>query len=422
MKRISDAQLDRLTEIMNKKIYKANERFLKEIGITVRDLKKLTPTKAHQLIQMLRYGGKVDTIIDEMSKLASIDQKEINKIFREYAKIDQSFYKQFYQYRGVPFTHYDENEVLKRQTEAIANTVGEDLRNLTRSTAMGYSFKNPDGTVTFKGARETYEKLLDEAFINVSQGKETLGTAMRRILKGIGNGGLRYLDYESGRSYRLDSMTRMLLLDGIRRVHNENLKIYAEQFGYNGIEISVHEFPAEDHADAQGRQFYKEEYERLQSMGIAKDIDGDSINLHRITKKGVSVDFRPISKYNCYHTEFPIIVGVSKPEYTKEELQAIKDRNNQGFEFEGKHYTMYQGTQLQRKIEREVRKNKDLQILARKSEDNELLIESQTKINQLTDKYKELCNISGLPTEKERMSVSGYHKVKIPQFDKKEKK
>lgn len=64
------------------------------------------------------------------------------------------------------------------------------------------------------------------------------------------------------------------------------------------------------------------------------------------------------------------------------------------------------GTQLQRKIETEIRKAKDTQILARASGDNELVEQSQNKIRLLTSKYNDLCKASGLLPKKQRMSVS----------------
>lgn len=71
------------------------------------------------------------------------------------------------------------------------------------------------------------------------------------------------------------------------------------------------------------------------------------------------------------------------------------------------------GTQLQRKLELNIRKQKDIQILAKASGDKELIEESQKKITQLTHKYNELCNVSGLLPKKQRMTVSGYRRVKV---------
>ena len=70
------------------------------------------------------------------------------------------------------------------------------------------------------------------------------------------------------------------------------------------------------------------------------------------------------------------------------------------------------GTQLQRKIETEIRKAKDTQILARASGDNELVQESQARISLLTKKYNKLYQESGLLPKKQRMQVVGYHRVK----------
>ena len=49
-------------------------------------------------------------------------------------------------------------------------------------------------------------------------------------------------------------------------------------------------------------------------------------------------------------------------------LKEIIDSNNKGFEFEDKHYTNYQGQQLQRQLETErIRKQKDIHTIAKVS-------------------------------------------------------
>lgn len=87
-------------------------------------------------------------------------------------------------------------------------------------------------------------------------------------------------------------------------------------------------------------------------------------------------------------------------------MKEIQEQNETGFEYNGRHYTMYEGTQLQRRLELEIRKQKDTQILSRSAGDIELAQESQSKINLLTHKYNDLCKTSGLLPKKQRMSVS----------------
>ena len=69
------------------------------------------------------------------------------------------------------------------------------------------------------------------------------------------------------------------------------------------------------------------------------------------------------------------------------------------------------GTQLCRRVELEIRKAKDTQILARASGDNELVEQSQGRITKLTNKYREILKASGLPSQLKRASVSGYRRV-----------
>ena len=305
------------------------------------------------------------------------------------------------------FVEYAENEALKKQTEALARIAEKEMYNFARTNVLGYTIRDAKGNPQFYGLRETYNRVLDEALLNVDQGKETFDSAMSRILNDIGGSGLKTLEYESGRSVRLDSAIRMHLQSRLRELHNENQKMFGEEFGYDGIEISVHLNPAPDHADVQGRQFSIEEYEKLNSGDFATDYKGRFYTLDHDGKNG----YRPISELNCYHYIFPIILGVSDPEYSEEQLKKINDDNEKGFDFEGKHYTNYQGTQLQRSLERKIREQKDIQILGKASNNKELIGRTQEKIRMLTDKYKQLSKESGLPTKADRLRISNYKRV-----------
>lgn len=399
---IDEKTTELLVERLLKRVEDANTYFLKKIGSSVKEIRKLKPSEAHKLVQMFKYGGKYEDIVKELSKYTNLNVKEIDEIFSAYAKKDQQFYKQFYKYRDKPFIPYEKNPLLQRQTMALSNMVKNEMYNFTRSNVLGYTINGK-----FFNLRETYNRVLDDALLNVSQGKETFDSAMARILKDIGGSGLKTLNYESGRSIRLDSALRMHLKGRLRELHNENQKIIGEEIGADGIEISVHENPAPDHELAQGRQFSLEEWEKLNSGLEATDYKGVSVTLDHDGKNG----YRPISEMNCYHYIFTIVLGVSKPEYSDKELKEIIDRNNKGFDYEGKHYTMYEGTQLQRNLERAIREQKDIQILGKASDNDELIYSSQDKITALTKKYKELSEISGLPTKVNRLRVARYKRV-----------
>ena len=197
---------------------------------------------------------------------------------------------------------------------------------------------------------------------------------------------------------RLDSAMNMNLVGGLRNLHNKTQEIIGEQIDADGWEISTHENPAPDHEDAQGRQFSKKEFDKLQTDGIAKTYDGLRVSLHR-----GSGHFRPISEWNCQHIAFSIVLGVNKPLKTNEQLEDIKRRNEDGFEMDGKHYTMYEGTQMQRKIETEIRRQKEIEMTLDEGGVADML--NRDKIRALNRKYRELNQISGLRPKPHRLKI-----------------
>ena len=400
---INEKQIELLTERLVQRIEKANIFFYKKLGNAIKEIKKITPSQAYQLSQILKYGGNYEEIIQQIAKYTGLNIQDIDEIFNAYARKDQLFYEKFYKYRNIPFVPFNENAVLKNQTKALANIVKNEMYDYFRKDLLGFTINGK-----FRNIKDTYNYVIDEAMLNVSQGKETFDSAMRNILKDIGGSGLKYVDYKSGRQVRLDSTVRMHLKSRLRELHNELQAIYGAEFGADGVEISVHENSAKDHEEVQGRQFSNEEFNKLQNGEPAKDYKGKVYSLDHDNNG----NYRPISELNCYHYVFSIVLGVSEPTYTDEELKKKIEDNNKGFELDGKHYSLYEGTQLQRELERKIREQKDIQILAKSGDNMELVGKAQSNITKLTQKYKELSQISGLPTKMKRLTVSGYRRTK----------
>lgn len=405
---LNEQVIEKLTERLVLRIDKANEYLLSKIGESVKKIGTLSVSEAQELAQILKYGGSYNQIINKIAELTGLNVKEIDKIFEEVAKINQDFAKQFYKYKGIDFIPYKKNIPLQRQIKALANITKNEFINISNTRAIGYSVKDELGNVIFQDISTTYRNMIDEAVLSITQGKETFDSVMYRKMKELGQSGLRYVDYESGQTRRLDSAIRMNLQGALRDLSNELQNQFGEEYGADGVEVSVHLNPAPDHAEVQGRQFSKEEFEKFQNDQDARDYTGKLF-----TADFEGHDRRSISEYNCYHYIFNIVLGVNAPEYNNEQLKRIIDDNNKGFELDGKHYTNYEGTQLQRKLESEIRKQKDLQILGKTSGNEQLTQESQLKINQLTYKYKELSDKSGLPTKMQRLRVSGYKRIGI---------
>jgi hypothetical protein len=401
---LSEEIIDKVVERLVNRIEEGNTYVLKKIGESIKKVGTLTATSSQQLYQLIRYGGDYDKIVNKLAEITELNVKDIYKIFDEVAKTENVYFEKFYKYRNKKFIPYEYNTALQNQVRAIASLTANNYLNISKT--MAFARRTPNGII-YTDLSKTYQDVLDKAILSVSQGKSTFQSEMYSTIKELASNGIKTIDYASGRSMRLDSAVKMNIKAGLRDMRYETQKIYGEEFGYDGWEVSVHEAPAPDHEEVQGRQFSIEEYDKLQSTGVAKDYKGKIIDLYK------GDNFRPIREYNCYHYEFPIILGVSEPEYSEKELKKIVKRNNEKIEFDGKEYTKYECTQLQRKLELEIRKQKDTQIMAKASGNMELVGEAQQKITQLTHKYKELSDVSGLPTKMQRLRVSGYKRTKI---------
>lgn len=396
---------EQLLEIFDKRFQDYNTKVLIELGNVIKQFKDLTPSQAYKLGQQLKYNTTVKQLLNELSKISGLSVEDLEKVLEKVAKENISFADTYYKAKGLETPVYESNKALQRLVSSVYKTSGTEFKNITKST--GFRLLGDNGKPLLLDIDETYKYVIDKCVIAISQGKETYQQAMRNTLKQLSNSGVRKIEYESGYSRRLDTSIRQNILDSMRQVSNESQQLFGKEFDSDGVEISVHISPAPDHELVQGRQFSNEEFENFQNDRKAVDYTG---MVFEPEFKGH--DRRSISEYNCYHYIFSIVLGVSKPQYSNKQLQEIIDNKNKTFDFDGKTYNMYEGTQLQRRIESAIRQEKDTQILARASEDNELILQSQTKITQLTTKYKQLCNISGLSNKlSTRASVPNYRRI-----------
>lgn len=402
---INEELQEKLLSVFDKRYQDYNTKVLEELGNVIKQFKDLTPSQAYELGQQLKYNTTIKDLLDELSKISGLSVKDLKVILEKVAKENIDFADVYYKARGLETPIYSNNKSLQRIVNSVYNITGKEFKNISKST--GFRLLGDNGEPLLLDIDETYKYVIDKCIVAISQGKETYQQSMRSTLKQLSSSGVRKLEFESGYSRRLDTSVRMNILDSIRQVSNESQQLFGKEFRSDGVEISVHSNPAPDHELVQGRQFSNKEFENFQNDKKAVDYTGMVFE-----PEFEGHDRRSISEYNCYHYIFSIVLGVSKPQYSNKQLQEIINNANKKIEFDGKEYTKYELTQLQRRIETAIREAKDTQILARESEDNELVLQSQTRITQLTTKYKQLCNISGLPNKlSTRASVSGYRKV-----------
>lgn len=402
----NERQIELLPERITSRLTKINTEYLKSIGEVIKDIGELRPSDVHKLQRMYSYGTRGKTLAQKLAKASETNRKEIYEIFDLVAKENYNFAKPFYEYRKKPFIPYEKNESLKNYVKSLAKQTVDEYVNLTQHTAFAVFDKggksiaplfmaNKDKAAT--SLSDTYTKVIDYAVTKVQFGVTDYNSAMRECLKALADSGIKTVDYATGYSRRLDTAVRQNILWGIKECNQNVADFIGEDFGADGYEISYHSHPRESHEKMAGKQYAK---------GKARTING-------VNYPSFSDIEHLLKEYNCLHFKFSIILGVSEPAYNKSELAKFKAKDKKKIVFEDKEYTKYEASQLQRRIETEVRHQKDRSIIAKAAGDTTMQTKAQLRINQLTDKYAELSDASGLPTKMERMNVKGFKTINV---------
>ena len=339
---------------------------------------RLTAADLNRVEQYARMGANVNEI---EGLLASATNKSVKDIDRLIVNQMNDVYKEssvFYKARGIKQVPITQNRRAVMLARSISNRTMASIRNISHSTGMF----------------EPYKQLLDESIMLVHQGVDDYERVIRKSLKQAEDSGLyAYTDqgitrhrqrYMSGYKRRLDSAIRLNLREGLNQITAGIREIAGQEFGADGVEISAHELCAEDHIDIQGQQMSYKEFEELNN-----ELD------------------RPIGELNCQHEAIPIILGVSKPRYSEEELGEMRDRSNEEIQLsDDVSATRYQCSQKMRELETKIRREKETYIGAKT--DIKRRSQAQAKITKYKKQYSEISDKADISVRPELLRVSGY--------------
>ena len=400
---LSENTIDHLVQPIVTRQEAINTKVLSSIALSVREIGQLSPSDINRMKLLVEMGADIRQMNEEIARLSNTQVREIKSLIKTVAIKTNIDAKPLYDYRHKSFIPYERNAKLQNFVKIIGNRTADTYTNLSNSKATGFlirDLKNPNG-LKFQSINDTYKSVIDEAIQSVQSGVD-YRTAMRRTLKQLSDSGVRRLYWDSGYTQRLDTAVRRNILEGVRAIQQATEDLIGEEINADGKELSVHINCALDHEPFQGHQFTNEEWEKLQNSEDFKDIEGEHFT-------GVE---RVIGMWNCRHIGRSIIIGVTKPLYTKEELQEFIKDNHDGYVLpNGKRITMYECTQMQRQMETRIRYAKDEQIVFQQSGNIEAAKIAQQKVIQYQQQYKAFSKSCGLPIHKDRIAVTGYKRV-----------
>ena len=374
---LTPEQLQNLPQDLTDLYDQLSEFILRDIARRIAKGAQITDTAEYQLYRARSLGLSTDEIAAKIAEINGSSAAEVNRIIREAAAQSDEFDRKMLGADNGTAVPLEENKQLQKLISAQIKETSGKCENLTNT--MGFADHDFLGRVYYLSMTDMYRREMDSAHMKVVTDATDYMTAIRQACNKLAASGVRTIDYESGHSDRIEVAARRALLTSVAHVTHRISEENGEELGADGWEMSAHSGSRPSHAVYQGRQYTQEQYER-----IIKPL---------------------ISEPNCRHDVFPIILGVSEPVYTEEELQNI---DQPPFTYEGRKYTAYEASQQMRKMERAMRKQKDRCIVADAAGDEDSFTAASIKLRRQKDIYEDFCKAADSYTQYERTYVAGY--------------
>lgn len=341
-----------------------------------------------QAIRALRsHGIDLKDIKKAVRKTTGISETKLNKLLDDVVERNQKYYTEL-----IDLAHITQPETLVsvEDTWAIYEQTKRTLRNITRS--MGFLV---DAGRTMLSPAKAYQWALDNATMQIQSGAISYNQAIKTAVKQLADSGLKVVDYESGHRDQIDVAVRRAVMTGVNQICAKYTEQSAEYLETPYFEVSAHSgardkpgpSPWSSHKDWQGKVY------SIRAGDIYP-------NIYEVCGLG-AVD--GLEGANCRHRRFPWVEGVSERTYTNVKLEHIDD--GLGCTFDGKAYTAYEATQMQRRVERQIIKQKKLVTAYKASEQKDEYYAAKAKLARLNAKYKAFSEAAGLPMQWERLKV-----------------
>lgn len=379
--------LDALPEKLAELYRGLEDTLLIEICSRLKAADELNEVTVQDIRALRSHGIDLKEIKKAIRETSGISKTKLDKLLGDVVARNQQYYTDM-----IDLAHITQPETLVDAAEvaAIRTQTLDTFHNLTAS--MGFLV---DAGRTMLPPAKAYQWALDSAALQLQSGAINYNQAIKTAVKELADSGLKVVDYESGHRDHVDVSVRRAVMTGVSQICAKYTEQSAEYLDTPYFEVSAHvgardkpgPSPWSSHKDWQGRVYsvrtgdiYPSIYD-VCGLGAVDGLEGA----------------------NCRHRRFPWVEGVSERTYTDEQLEHIDDGH--GCTFDGKDYTAYEATQMQRRIERTVRKLKREKAAYKAAGLHEDETAVNIRLRRLNAKYKAFSAEAGLPEQPERMRI-----------------
>lgn len=345
----------------------------------IKKTRKITSTADYQINRLLELGQTTEEVEKTLKEVLNATYPEIFRLYDEVSNWQYVRNRNVYEQVNGNFIPPEENEWLKKMSEAVKQQTKDELVNLAQSYGFSVMIGNRRAFTPFS---MYYHQYVDAAIMDVISGAFDYNTVIRRVVKQMTDSGLRTVDYATGRSNRVDVAVRRAVMTGISQITEKINEQTAKELGTDYFEVDWHANARPSHREWQGKVYSKEELETV-------------CGLHTVTG---------LHGANCRHDYYAFVPGASKRMYSDEWLEEQNRKEAVTKKWQGKEYDAYERTQKQRQMETAMRAQREkVQLLkdSKVSEDEIML--ARCKYQAQLNEYSRYCKKMNLPEQRERI-------------------
>lgn len=320
--------LDRMPDAFVQLWQQVEDEILQDVARRIGKMDTVTPTANWQLWRYQQTEALRNDVVKLLARYSGKSETAIRKLLLQAATEAMEREDAIYYHYDMEPTPFEESAALNNLLDAGARQTCGTWQNLTATTA---------NTVT--GA---FERTLDAAWLKVSTGAFDYKTAVKQAVDSLADE-MPMVTYPSGHQDSIEVAARRAVLTGVNQTCGKLQEARMDEMGCEFVETTAHGGARPSHAEWQGRRFHR---------GGAVDYKGRHYpDFEAATGYGTGAG---LCGWNCRHTFFAVFPELGDPpQWTQEQLRELNARD---IEWNGKKYTAYEISQMQRARERNVRR------------------------------------------------------------------
>lgn len=341
------------------------------------------PAALHQNQKLQELGMTQEHIIEVLAGMTGQTQQEIVDLLTEASEMAIADDVEYYTAAEVYEPTQINTEALHKQLNSGLLQTQQAFKNITRTTA--------------NTASKQFENALDRAWTQINVGGMDYNTAIRRAIEDLSDKGVGAIQYKSGRVDSLEVAVRRAVVTGANQTAVKTQEALADELNVDLVEVTAHGGARPDHAKWQGKCFSRKG--RVEIDGVVYE------DLKKATGYGSAGGLCGV---NCRHNFHPYIHGAPRA-WSGNQLKALDKKN---IEYNGEKYTEFEASQMQREIEREIRKQK--RTIAALEAVGEDASEYRAKLRKAQKSYTDFTEQTGLKKQTARTKVATGSGIETP--------